>query len=82
MIGSPNSVKIDLSALAHNLNQVRKFIDQKTGIMGIVKSDAYGHGLTQVSKALEKEGVDSLGVGHLHETLCSIGQKATREYIQ
>jgi len=69
MTSSPNSVRIDLSALAHNLKQVRKLIDQKTGIMGIVKSDAYGHGLSQVSKALEKNGVDFLGVGHLHEAL-------------
>ena len=69
MTHSSNSVKIDLSALVYNLNQARKLIDPGTRIMGIVKSDAYGHGLLPVSRALEKNGVDRLGVAHLHEAL-------------
>jgi alanine racemase len=65
----PNSVRIDLSALAHNLRQVRTIVPEETRIMGIVKSDAYGHGLAPISKALEKDGVDCLGVAHLPEAL-------------
>ncbi len=66
---SPNSVRIDLSALEHNQNQVKKLINPKTKIMGIVKSDAYGHGLLPVSRVLEKNGIDCLGVAHLYEAL-------------
>ena len=44
-------------------------VDQGTRIMAVVKSDAYGHGLLPVSKILEKDGVDCLGVAHLHEAL-------------
>ena len=69
MIHSPNSIVIDLSALEHNLNQVRKLLAPETRIMGVVKSDAYGHGLIPVSKALESNGVDYLGVAHLYEAL-------------
>jgi len=69
MICSPNSIKIDLSALVHNLNQIKKLIGPETRIMGIVKSDAYGHGLLQISRVLEKNRVDCLGVAHLHEAL-------------
>ncbi|MCP4665655.1 MAG: alanine racemase [Deltaproteobacteria bacterium] len=69
MSNQPNRVAIDLSALAHNLGQVRSLAPQETRIMGIVKSDAYGHGLAPISKALEKEGVDCLGVAHLYEAL-------------
>ncbi len=69
MIHSPNSIVVDLSALKHNLNQVRKLIAPETKIMGVVKSDAYGHGLIQVSKALGSNGVDYLGVAHLYEAL-------------
>ncbi|MBN1850613.1 MAG: alanine racemase [Deltaproteobacteria bacterium] len=65
----PNTIKIRLSALAHNLNQVRRLIGPKPRIMGIVKSDAYGHGLIQVSRSLEKNGIDALGVTFLHEAL-------------
>ena len=66
---SPNRVKIDLSALEFNLGQVKKLINAETRIMGIVKSDAYGHGLVPVSRVLEKKGVDCLGVAHIHEGL-------------
>jgi alanine racemase len=66
---SPNKVTIDLSALVYNLSQVKRLIDPETKIMGIVKSDAYGHGLLRVSQVLEKNGVHSLGVAYIHEAL-------------
>ena len=69
MIHSPNSLKIYLSALVHNLNQVKRLVGPKVKIMGIVKSDAYGHGLLPVSRVLEEQGVYCLGVAHLHEDL-------------
>jgi len=69
MILSPNRVEIDLSALTHNLNEVKRLVGTKTKIMGIVKSDAYGHGAATVSRVLEKQGVHSLGVAHLYEAL-------------
>jgi len=69
MIASPNSVTIDLAALAGNLRQVRNLVGRETRIMGVVKSDAYGHGLTEVGRALERNGIDCLGVAYLHEGL-------------
>jgi alanine racemase len=69
MNSQPNSVRIDLSALAYNLRQVRRLVPEDTRIMGVVKSDAYGHGMAPVSKALEQEGIDCLGVAHLYEAL-------------
>jgi alanine racemase len=66
---SPNRVSVDLSALVHNLNQVKALLNPGTRIMGVVKSDAYGHGLLPVSKALEMNGVDCLGVAHVEEAL-------------
>jgi len=65
----PNNVTIDLSALVHNLNQIRNLIDQDTKIMGVVKSDAYGHGMLPISQTLEKNKIDCLGVAHLFEAL-------------
>lgn len=69
MTGAMNTVKIDLSAVVHNLNQVRQLIGSKTRIMGIVKSDAYGHGLVEVSKILGKNNIDFLGVSYIHEAM-------------
>lgn len=63
----PNSVTIDLSAIAHNLRQIMIFTDKRSKIMGIVKSDAYGHGILPVSQTLQRHGIDCLGVAYLHE---------------
>lgn len=69
MSHSPNMIKIDLSALEYNLDQVKQLVNKGTKIMGVVKSDAYGHGLVPVSRVLEKNGVDCLGVAHIQEAL-------------
>ena len=66
---SPNNVTIDLSALRDNLIQIRELVDKKTKIMGIVKSDAYGHGLIPVARELEKMHIDSLAVDYLSEAI-------------
>jgi alanine racemase len=62
MIHLPNSIVVDLSALEHNLNQVKRLLAPETKIMGVVKSDAYGHGLIPVSRTLERNGVDYLAL--------------------
>lgn len=65
----PNSVTIHLSALRHNLMQVRDLVGKRRRIMGVVKSDAYGHGMVPVARALLDFGVDCLGVAQLGEAL-------------
>ncbi len=69
MSTSPNRVTIDLAAIIHNLNQVKNITGQKTKIMGVVKSDAYGHGIVKVAENLAAHGVDRFGVAYLHEAL-------------
>lgn len=69
MMDGPNYVEIDLSALAYNLRQIGGRVNRGTRIMGVVKSDAYGHGLIPVSRTLEENGIDCLGVAHLQEAL-------------
>ena len=69
MIESPNSIIIDPSALERNLSQVKKLVGHKTRIMGIIKSDAYGHGLLPASRIPEGNGVDYPEVSHLYEAL-------------
>jgi alanine racemase len=69
MSSFPNRVTIDLSALHHNLNQVRNLVGEEKRIMGVVKSDAYGHGMVPVARALRDFGADCLGVAQLGEAL-------------
>lgn len=60
--GRPTVAEIDLKALEYNYCQIQRRIPKGTGIMGVVKADAYGHGSVPVSLRLEKLGAEYLGV--------------------
>jgi len=45
-------VEVNSSALLHNLRVAQKHVDKDVVIMAIVKSNAYGHGITEVAKEL------------------------------
>lgn len=60
--------EIDLNALRHNFRLTKNAANGK-GVIAIVKANAYGHGILQVSKTLVEEGADYLGVGFLEEGL-------------
>ncbi len=67
MTGRPTTAHIDLSALAHNLAEVRRCVSGRK-ILGIVKADAYGHGAIECAKRLiSGGGVDMLGVALVEE---------------
>lgn len=66
---NPSKVEIDLAAIRKNLSTIRKLVDRRIKIMAVVKADAYGHGLVPVSRTLEREGIDLLGVFDLKEAI-------------
>lgn len=62
----PAWVDVDLDVLDRNLAALRARMGAAR-ILAVVKADAYGHGATGVSRALEAAGVDWLGVALLEE---------------
>lgn len=60
-------VEVDLTAIKHNVEQVRLKIGDDVRIMAVVKADAYGHGAVETSKAMLDAGVDMLAVTRLEE---------------
>jgi hypothetical protein len=60
-------VEIDKKSIAHNYRVFRKLLKKSTRMMGIVKSNAYGHNLMEYAAELEKLGIDALGVDSLVE---------------
>ncbi|MBI4400350.1 MAG: alanine racemase [Nitrospirae bacterium] len=60
---------IDLSALAHNLVQIRRRLSPSCDILAVVKADAYGHGAVGISQALVRSGINRLGVATIDEGL-------------
>ncbi len=46
--------QIDLDAILHNMEQMQKTISRNTKIMGVIKTDGYGHGAVPIGRELEK----------------------------
>lgn len=65
----PVWAEVDLSAIKHNINQVRALVKPDTKIMAIVKANGYGHGALEVGKAALEAGADRLAVAFLEEAL-------------
>ncbi|RGS81705.1 alanine racemase [Coprococcus sp. AF21-14LB] len=45
--------RIDLDAITYNMEQMHRNIDAKTKMIGVVKTDGYGHGAIPVARMLE-----------------------------
>jgi alanine racemase len=75
MNNTPNAtqqkwVEIDLDAVSHNLHQIREKTEPVgTGIMAIVKDNAYGHGAIEVSRTAAQIPVQMLGVATVGEAM-------------
>jgi alanine racemase len=65
--GRPTYAEIDLAALQHNYQLIRSSIPRRTEILAVVKADAYGHGFMDISRELERLGVNAFGVAFLAE---------------
>ncbi len=61
--------EVELSALRHNLKQVMKRVGANVRVLGVVKANAYGHGLVAASKAMIEAGASYLGVAFIEEAL-------------
>jgi alanine racemase len=61
--------EIDLDALAHNYQALRRHIGPGVKFLGVVKGDAYGHGAVQVSRRLQELGADYLAVSSIDEAM-------------
>ena len=59
--------EIDLDALEHNFRTLQDRVGADTGVVGVVKADAYGHGALQTARTLENLGAAYLAVSSLDE---------------
>lgn len=65
----PVWAEIDLNNLAFNVQQIRGLVGKNVKIMAVVKSNAYGMGITGVIDTLFEQGIDMFGVAILDEAL-------------
>jgi alanine racemase len=68
-MGRPTVAEVDLDALTHNVQQIRRHLKEKVEILAVVKADAYGHGAEAVARELTLAGVSLFGVACVEEAI-------------
>ncbi|MFH1941561.1 MAG: alanine racemase [bacterium] len=61
-------LEIRMDHIGWNLSQIREWV-RPTPVMAVIKANAYGHGLVEVARFLEKQHVRFLAVGKVEEAL-------------
>ncbi len=61
--------EINLDNIAHNIREIRRITNKNAELMGVVKADAYGHGVMEVTRTLLDNGVTRLAVSMLDEAI-------------
>lgn len=65
----PSRVDIDLEALASNVRLIKAKVGADTGIMAVVKANAYGHGAVAVARIALRNGASCLAVANMAEAV-------------
>ena len=71
---NPTRAEIDLLNLEFNFNQIKKYLHKENPrktikICGVVKANAYGHGIQEISQKLISIGAEFLGVANYDEAI-------------
>ncbi|MBC8180510.1 alanine racemase [candidate division KSB1 bacterium] len=61
-------LEINLNNIAWNLSEIRQLVSPRP-VMAVIKANAYGHGLVEVARFLEKQKVEFLAVGNIAEAV-------------
>jgi len=65
----PTFATVNLAALRHNLDYIRRRVGPRVGIMAVVKADAYGHGMIAIAREALRWGVQAFAVATADEAL-------------
>lgn len=65
----PTFATVDLTALSHNLSQIRKCLDPGCAVMPVIKANAYGHGAIETAQALIRQNLAHLAVFSIEEAI-------------
>jgi len=63
----PTYATVNLTALAHNLSCIKRYLSPGCEVMAIVKANAYGHGAVETAQALTRQGIERFAVASLDE---------------
>ncbi len=63
-----SAVLVDLDTIRSNFQAIKQNVGDKTGILAVIKADAYGHGAIETARELEKL-CDFFGVADIDEAM-------------
>ena len=63
----PTWIEIDLDAIANNMKNIKQLIGEKKELMAVVKGNAFGHDILEVSSVVLNNGATRLAVARLEE---------------
>lgn len=58
----PTKAIVHLDAIQENVKSLRRYLGKETAIIAVVKADAYGHGIVEVSRAALQAGATMVSV--------------------
>lgn len=61
------TLEVNLDSVVHNFNYYRSLLKPSTGIVGMVKAEAYGMGAVEIAKTLQAQGAVYLAVAVIDE---------------
>ena len=61
--------EVNLNRLAENIGTIKKGLSPNTGIMAVIKADAYGHGEGEICHKLRESGIKYFAVSNLDEAI-------------
>ncbi len=63
----PTWLEVDLDAIAHNAQAIKRLIGPGVALMAVLKADGYGHGAVKVARTALNNGASYCGVASLNE---------------
>ncbi|MFB6259018.1 MAG: alanine racemase [Flavobacteriales bacterium] len=75
----PSYIELSRSALRNNINVLQEEVGSDVRISGVVKGNAYGHGIEEMVPLIEEAGIDHIAVYNADEALrvCEVKQERT-----
>src|SRR4051794_39824793 len=67
----PVLAEVDLDAITHNVELMRAKAGRPVKLLMPVKANAYGHGVVEVSRHLERLGVDGLATANVDDAVAA-----------
>ena len=64
---SGSEINLSKSALKNNLGVIRQLLEKDTRLSSVIKGNAYGHGIGEMTTMLQEEGVDHFSVFNAEE---------------